>query len=1468
MTVIEGKTAYPYITEFKKEPYKSFVLVEWRELGDFYVSSYNEIIDYYNYFSENLLNTKDLTLENIFWFLLLKKYLKEDDKKNNQKIYDFIKRCASNYENKLGFKFSPDSTKLPDIWSTYFGLCSLKLLGMLKEYLNSQGANQISEQIKNFILSHQKGKSFLHCFNTDCEIDKKNTTARTLYFVFEIFTLLGMDVRLKRQQFQGFIGDRKKDPSIIFKLLSLKYLDLDLNVKDKEIQYLHELQKENGGFSFKKVNGRIKTTFWLVYLLDNYSWLLDYSPVGIYSFINSNLNEILGSDSNKHPTKLMDLSKLIILLSIIWNKFIFEIERVIFRQIEQENYMDLNQIKKTFGLTHGIEDVISYINNRYTFNLKIIDNKIELNNFIRNLNQGEKIVIQELYEQLTDSYIVSLSDIYKKYKNSYSYEPLKLKEDIFPLINTMKKRNFFKGNIIKKKKFKTKFFFYLDFLLDKIIVSDTEIKTERLYYEKDLLKDIKNDIFNMTLRLKNISPQIKEEIESYLLLDEISYARDRLKFILRNASMDADFLNENIENSFNLDLYYFDVQTIFKSEIAQWTRVYSSLNNKLNEIDRNYQERIAEREYIRNLNLTLENLEIKIDVFNESINKKINNFKILLMETNEKPYSDEDFSLVIQEFEKIKNNINDFDKKIFEISQKIVTNEDQVIQKRNGVIHKWIVINEGLNGTIVYYSSGFDFFRGKLKELESMDKEIRKKLGIINQEAQLKIKENRFQDASELIKKESDSLLNNIAKYINDLQAVIKKELVKKEKLYLLYRSLHNISENLEEEIIEFIAEKNQSLKNRVITERNRTNVETFDNFVSQGIMKFKLKLSDYQKILEQSIDENKVKNVIKGYDKIENEFYASHKSFLEKLNDCKSLIKDFDENNVSIIHWNNFKEYFDHEINILKEEQINEIIKQRINAVAEEIKTDHINITDLERDIGIKRKDLISRINDLIDISKINAYVNQEENHVLLYTEYYYKNKELRNFIDSQLLKLNRETVGKLLALYDSSIRKRTLNINMLELQNRINDLHLEEQLRDQFNKKVLELQIQIESRQEYNETKKYLDSIIENSNLAINSIQKNLKLFTSLLNSIEDKINLLILEVNNSALELLEVIEKSPPNSYIKIKESSLKKWKIILNRFEQTQEKITDELKTSLHDSDSNKLASEIGEFLVKKKQEFLKEYDNKKDKISKELIILKDEAYREELIAYINNRKIYISQLLGTLQARVEDDIEIKEFKRANVKIHKRANNVESEIKKISKSIKSLVKEYNKESIGFATKNKYILDGFNNFTEEFLSILTEKVKSLEQLIIQSYVAMAIKAVSNEFLTIGFLNRELKIKRQSIQNHLISLISEEKLKGKYDPRFGVYYENPEILKNLNENELEVIKKMNFRMYMFLSKFKHFVSQYGSIFAFIAAILSITYTVFQFSGGNPAVVALPITVVLIILFYFFFKHGKEEKV
>jgi len=906
LTIVEGKEAYPYITEFKKEQFESFALKKRRNIGEFYLHDYKKAVKFYRFFNDNLFSNKSINLENIYWFLLLRKYLKENKEENREEIYKFIKRCEINQDDQIGFNFFPNSKqKYPDIWSTYFALASLKLLGLLKEYLISNGRDIIKRSIKRFILNQKKGNSFLHCKNKDCPICTKTSPSRTLYFVIEIFILLGIDVRINKEQFRHYIGEHKRDPSLIFKILCLKFLDLGNTVKDKEIQYIQEFQRENGGFSFKtkKQIGKINTTFWVVNTLDIYSWLSDYNPVSIYSFTTSNISEILNAKSNLNFIKLMEFSKLIIILSIIWKKFIEEIERFIFRHLEQDGYLNLNLIINNFGLTHGIEEVISYINRYYTFNLRILDNWIEFTNYTRYLSPGRAIIAKEIYNQLSTNSVISISEIYKNYKSQHFGESLKLKEDILPIIKEMMKRNFFKGKILKKG-VRKRIFFYLNDFIKKVVVSDTNMNLEQLIQEKEKLRDHKNTIYNMVLKLKEATLKTKEEIDSYLLINETDIAKERIKYLIHNTLLEAEFLNENIEQSFNEELYYINLQEVLSKEITRWKKQYLILRNKLKELEINLQAKIQEKEELRNFKKLLDELENIIFNINDEINKELDTFRKFFREKLEKGYSNENFDLIIKEFNKISQNISKYDNLIYKKSQQITTKEKKINNIHKKIIANWVSIKEEIDSIFDYYINGFQYFKQNLEKINIINETIKNEIKAISDKAQIRINDNKFQDAFEIVRKESDKLLNDKRIEIKELQNDIKKEIKSKRKLYLLYRYLPDKLEELEENIIHLIAKQVQSLKDKIIEERNRSKIEDFDNYVSLEIMRFKNDLKEYIFTLNKSKN-HKIQDIINGFDNIIVKFEDSNKIFINKLNDCRKTLENFDEkSNVTIIQW------------------------------------------------------------------------------------------------------------------------------------------------------------------------------------------------------------------------------------------------------------------------------------------------------------------------------------------------------------------------------------------------------------------------------------------------------------------------------------------------------------------------------------------------------------------------------------
>ena len=358
--------------------------------------------------------------------------------------------------------------------------------------------------------------------------------------------------------------------------------------------------------------------------------------------------------------------------------------------------------------------------------MRILDNSIEFNNYIRNLSEGKRVIVKQVYENLKHNSIISISDIFKQYRANKFPEILKIREDILPLIGEMLNQNFFKGTIRTKRIFiKTKYLFYLEFFIEKLIVSDTKINYEQLLIEKEKLRDHSNTIYNMVLKLKNAISKTKEEIESYLLIDEIDIAKERVKYLIHNTLMDAEFLNENIESSFSEELYYINLQEALSPEIIRWKKQYSILKIKLKDLELTLLSKIKEKEEVRNLNNLLDTLKEKISGIKDDLTKRIDEFREYFKNALEKEYSEQIFTLLTEEFDKISQRFRQYDQKIYKVSQKITTQEGKIKRKHKKIIDEWLSIKENFDEVFIYYVEGFRYFHDKLDEIKNIRENTR-----------------------------------------------------------------------------------------------------------------------------------------------------------------------------------------------------------------------------------------------------------------------------------------------------------------------------------------------------------------------------------------------------------------------------------------------------------------------------------------------------------------------------------------------------------------------------------------------------------------------------------------------------------------------------------------------------------------------------------------------------------------------
>ncbi len=932
---VEEGSAYPYVTVFKKKPFRSFTFAMEEDIGSFHIPDYKKIVDIYRYFENNLLKIKSLNLENIYWFLLLGKYLREDISTISDKIIKFISSCEIFKEKSLGFKFFPDSKQeKPDIWSTFFALANLHLLGYLNNYLSTHPIENIKDKITTFILGCSNKGRLVHCLNKDCAICQKTTTIRTSFFVIELLILLDFDIKSNRNMLLKYFEDLKKNYSLVFQLLNLKYFDLISDVETKHLKYLHQFQQGDGGFSFKEKLGNINETFWILYALENFSWLLDYNRGRIYSFLSTKIKSFNRNFESINTLKLMEISKITLMFSFIWSKFIEEVERTIFRYFETHTYLDLNIPKKELGINEGIPEILKYINQKYYFKLEILNNEVEFNNFLRNLTHPNAYLAKNIYNSIKNNSVVLLNKILRDYNYKYPNNQKKIR-DIIILIEKLISNNFFLGRILKKSLiFFTKYYLYRDAIIKDVIKIDSKVNNEELYNEKLKLEEIKADIYNLIKKLIETPKKIKEEIDSLILVNEYELGKERLKYNIKNALMEADFLNENIENSFSADFKYLNPNFLLSNEITEWNKSYSEIRNKYYNLQSYFNEIFKEQENLKNFKLILNELNDSIEKNEQNIYSLIDQFKIFFRESLEKSYSDEIIQQLLNKCENLNSEITKIDAHIYELSHKITSKEKHILKAQRKAVSKWVMIKGDANELIDYFLEGFKIYENNKNAVKQIEYSTTTMITELKDTVSLTIKEKRFQKALEIIEKRTEEFLDANLKLIKNSQYNLKEHIKSKRKLFLLLKNIQEDWNSLEQRIISSIDKYRTSIEEKVIQEREFENLKEFDNFIKQNITNLKNQLvkreNECEKVLKY--ENLKISDLNPRIDEIYKEYLHLNEKIKERSKNLSKIVVDFyDKSKLNMLSWDKFIDSFKINLDDFKNRFTNEIIKQEI---------------------------------------------------------------------------------------------------------------------------------------------------------------------------------------------------------------------------------------------------------------------------------------------------------------------------------------------------------------------------------------------------------------------------------------------------------------------------------------------------------------------------------------------------------
>ncbi|MHA1341390.1 MAG: prenyltransferase/squalene oxidase repeat-containing protein [Promethearchaeota archaeon] len=1447
---------YPYISRYKKEQWYPFSITKM--IPDYYIPDHKKILDYYRAVTYNLMKIRGLNIENIYWYLIMGKYLGINflQLPIRNEIVDFIKKCETWDGDLLGFKFSPYSTqKNADIWSTAFALASLKILGQLKTYFASNYEASTKNAIKKFIFSCKRKKKFLHC-RKNCDICRKTSEFRTLYSVLEALLILDEKSINYNNEIIPMLKEAKyeNNPKNLFRLLCMKFFNLS-DVSPKELVYFLNFQKADGGFNLKNVNiSNLNETFWISYLFENYKSLSSYPRGNIFSYIVQNLKYINVQKEAMDPLKIMEYAKLIVLLAIVWNNLIDGLEELIFKTFTESSIMDINILSEQAGIKNAEYEIIAFINLKYNIKLDIVDNAMRFNQYSSKLMQIEKYFASILYRFAKQYTRIDLSEIASKYnkgKPKSARVPVQL---LIDLVNDMMEQHFFRGTITEKKRlFRKYYYFDRDLFIPKVVKCDRVINIEDIKAEKNRIIKLRNDIYNMTLEMKSSASNIMQEVDTLILANEVELAEKRLKNNIKKALFDAEFFNKTIQQSIK-SFEYIKIEEQIKDVLKEWENVFKNLQSDFDNVNKIMSEKIKHCQQVMQQDDMLKQLEDMISEYIADLSLSFSMFQESMSKKLEIKYSKENIESIEEELSNLMDKIKQYDWNIVDQAQLITIDESKIRKKRKKIINLWISKKEDFDSLYMYYLEGFKLWHRMVDKIEDYYNKYISQVNELENSIENAVVDKKFDKAFEIIDSGFPQILKDIADEFDSIKKEINSVLKKNRKLYLLYKNLEDELESRKKQLESDIQHIRENLRTKVSIDKKRQIQEDFILLVNKQVDYLTDSLAALENQLLKMLAENQLPTtytnefIEQQFAKIDEIHLKTNETIKNKLKECENNIPNFRAiAEASIRKWNKFTTLFEPKIKEVKNRIIDEVIKKSLyNEIAKK-NSNQIDLAKIAQNLSIDKRFLRSRVEYMLNISKIAGDIISGTCFFIVHDEEWRKNKRIKLFIDGELNQL-KKIVDRLTQLYETSLLNSTFTKNIQEF------IEIEQMFK---NKKET---IDIKINQKINELRPNKNNEMFVQNMTY--YQNKIKEFTKQVDDILIKANKSV-EFAKFTAQQLEIIENmiSLKMKNLRQQIESRKNFTFKKNKEWLTQElsKIDSEIKRqqSEFQSKMNRMWSGI-HAADQLKGDLFKEFQSKINKIINNYKILKEDMeqtiinfeyarIQNQLNKVLYSKQHELNNFLGKMQADIDNKIEFNDFKSALTKLSNKKKQAEELIKKVEKDLKQKNKKITKNSPIFAVKGKYLLDRWNKFKEEYETVLNLKIESIRLNIIEKYTKLLVKVFKDQYVSIDYIAKYFDMKQSEAEQAIIKLCGDDRLPGNVEQNLHIYYENPQIIEKLTGKEILLEKESSIKK--FLRKQKA-LRIFIDLIPIISGILTIIVSIIRLAY------ALPIPWYLILLF------------
>lgn len=1416
---------------------------------------------------------QESSLETIFWFFLLKKYLKLPIEKHDYEFYDDLLKCEVIEEKKTGFKANPlhlwnitrDKQNInsdPDLSSTFYALHILKYIGRLNEYLQDQNGEK-----RNFLLNYIEDFEG-HCKNRE---NKSISEYKILFFLISIYDLLGVPPKTLNSRFLRKLSQSCKGTDQIYRLLCLQYIGNRDLINDVELFKLQKYQKPNGGFTIQNsAYADVNDTFWIGYTLESYKWLLPYRAGPLYSFIVAVFRHINITQKENLDQQIQYLAQMVVLQTNIFNSLMNETEKLIFSNLSPNGLLDLKTLSIQGGFSGSEQDIIRHINNKYQIQLDIMDNKILFRRFLNKINPFEEKIAIKLKDKIQTHSQLDITEFRKGF-NRRKAKNLRIKDDeLINLLKKMMQEHFFTGRINKKNRFpfSHNYYFIRESYLEYLIVCNKPVSWDNIRHEKRRLEEISKDIYSMTREMEISTSNIMNEVESLIIVGiDPEFIEERLTFNIKKTLMDASFFNKAIE-SFGSEFELIKPQVALETLFKRWNFVYSSLQKNFQNVRRILTIKIGTlREEIDQHQLTVDLEKLisnNISFLMEQFDGFDKTFRIKL----ESEYSRDNVHGLENFLQQIETSTEAADQQVRTSSLRISSKEKNIASFRKKVISRWISQLDEFKNVISYYNLGIGLWNKKIGEIDNNFNQFTNHIEEFKHQINQFIEDHDYSQALKNTETGFVEISKNIGKFSKNLKKDIGKYYKRNRKLAPLIRTIQTewleMQNILDKDIQTTRDQYSQSIQMDLKTHLR----ETLNLKVTMVITKMRQEIIKVEKNINSEIRKD-------------GEFPKSQ--YLSKINGLKDLIQEksheisqavksaltkyrkFDSSPISST-FEKFKLDFLEEITNLEIKFQGDELIHCILQHAKEQKINFLTISEISQIIKTNEKEILEHLSSLIADGRLNARIFGDPVTIEVHNESWRNYKRLRAHNLILLRELNSST-KKIETFFEKSIQSEEfmgaiVQIRRFCLNFKQTIFQTVESYEIFIQKNSIDLQNTL------------LEKTYRDFHLQLEKLTQRVEIFAKdcdIAEKYQDFLNqnVILLEenINSEIRRLHRYVHTKPKNSsskhsidWLNAQKSALDEGisKISLQIEQFNQLHLMNDIPLVVRHLDSS---------FQQQKHNLLNEYQNALEDLLEKIDLLEMNSMQKDMDKILLSLQDSLNDFIYNYDLEITTKIRSKEFLLASKKLKIRTQLIEERVKKIEKKISISNKSLSNRSKIFSIKySTYYKEQWEEFLSDFIKTqLQAKFIALQTEMILHFTFFSMKSLKGNYVPLRFFTEDLKMKHTVVKHTLMTLISEDILPGKVDLSYDIYFEGSDELDAETIASLDIIKKTNVKFYMGVSRLSNVMKLIYPFLAIIPPIISIIYYFYNSTISILWVLA-PIFFLILLIILMWIKRGRDK--